>query len=99
MTALQAESRPDRSPGRHVAEPPLLVPAPPVPGPAADQREPGRHRRPGPPAADDGLDWPSSPEMELWALRVRLDAACRKGEAREGWVSCRVLRRALGEVG
>jgi hypothetical protein len=37
--------------------------------------------------------------MELWALRVRLDAACRKGEAREGWVSCRVLRRALGEVG
>ena len=40
-------------------------------------------------------DWPPSPLLELWALRVRIDALCRKGEAREGWVSCRVLRRAM----
>jgi hypothetical protein len=99
MTALQAEARSGRSPGRHVAEPPLLVPAAPVPGPAADLPAPGRHRRSGPSATGDGLDWPTTPEMELWALRVRIDAACRKGEAREGWVSCRVLRRTLGEVG
>lgn len=38
-------------------------------------------------------DWPHSAEMELWALRVRIEAACRKGEARQGWVSCRVLRQ------
>jgi hypothetical protein len=49
-------------------------------------------------AATD-FDWPASPMLELWALRVRLDAACRKGEARQGWVSCRVLRRAMGIAG
>jgi hypothetical protein len=43
-------------------------------------------------------DWPPSPALELWALKLRLDAACRKGEAREGWVSCRILRRAFGAV-
>ena len=59
---------------------------------------PGRHRRPDPVPGSE-FDWPASPEMELWALRVRIDAACRKGEAREGWVSCRVLRRTLGDVG
>ena len=40
-------------------------------------------------------EWPPSPLLELWALRVRVDALCRKGEAREGWVSCRLLRRAM----
>ena len=49
----------------------------------------------GPLWAND-YDWPPSPLLELLALRVRLEAACRKGEAREGWVSCRVLRRAMG---
>ncbi len=41
-------------------------------------------------------DWPQSPLLELWALRVQLDAACRKGEARQGWIPCRVVRRVLG---
>lgn len=41
-------------------------------------------------------DWPLSPLLELWALRVRLDALITKGEAREGWVSCRLLRRTMG---
>jgi hypothetical protein len=50
-------------------------------------------------AAPSDYDWPPSPLLELWALRVRLDAACRKGESREGWVSCRVLRRAIGMAG
>ena len=26
-------------------------------------------------------DWPDSPLFELWALRIRIDALCRKGEA------------------
>lgn len=47
------------------------------------------------PAASD-FDWPESPALELWALRVRLDAACRKGEQKQGWVPCRVIRRSLG---
>lgn len=47
------------------------------------------------PARGGEYDWPSSPLLELWAMRVRLDAACRKGEAREGWVSCRVLRKLV----
>lgn len=40
------------------------------------------------------------------ATAVRMDrlvddltAACAKGEARQGWVPCRVIRRLLGEVG
>ena len=41
-------------------------------------------------------DWPQSPALELLALRVKLDAACRKGEARQGWIPCRVVRKALG---
>jgi hypothetical protein len=48
-------------------------------------------------AAD--YDWPSSPALELWALRVRLDAACRRGESRQGWVPCRVIRQAIRDVG
>ena len=47
------------------------------------------------PATTPEYDWPDSPLFELWALRIRIDALCRKGEAREGWVSCRVLRRAV----
>jgi len=43
-------------------------------------------------------DWPPSPALELWALKLRLDAACRKGEAGQGWVPCRVLRRSMGPV-
>lgn len=41
-------------------------------------------------------DWPASPALELWALKVRLEALCRKGDRREGWVSCRLIRRAMG---
>lgn len=32
------------------------------------------------------------------ALLDALAAECAKGEERQGWVSCRVLRRLLGEV-
>ena len=48
------------------------------------------------PATTPEYDWPSSPLFELWALRIRIDARCRQGEAREGWVSCRVLRKTMG---
>ncbi len=48
--------------------------------------------------ATNEYDWPSSPQLELWAIKIRLDAACRKGEARQGWVSCRVLRATLGLI-
>ena len=41
-------------------------------------------------------DWPPSPLLELWALQIRLEAACRKGESRQGWVPCRVLRQVIG---
>jgi hypothetical protein len=47
------------------------------------------------PRASD-YDWPQSPALELLALRVQLEAACRKGEARQGWIPCRVVRRAMG---
>jgi hypothetical protein len=43
-------------------------------------------------------DWPPSPALELWALKLRLDAACRRGEARQGWVPCRVIRSSIGTV-
>jgi hypothetical protein len=53
----------------------------PLPRPAEDDRE---------------FTWPASPALELWALRVRLEAACRRGESRQGWVPCRVIRHAIG---
>jgi hypothetical protein len=40
--------------------------------------------------------WPPSPHWALYALRVRLAAACVRGEARQGWVPCRVVRRIAG---
>ena len=43
-------------------------------------------------ASTTGRNRPSS----AGALRVQLDAACRKGEARQGWIPCRVVRRVLG---
>jgi hypothetical protein len=52
-------------------------------------------RRLPPPNAND-YEWPRSAALELWALRVQLDAACRKGEARQGWIPCRVIRRVMG---
>jgi hypothetical protein len=51
--------------------------------------------RPAPPTARD-YEWPASAELELWALRIRLEAVCRKGEARQGWVPCRVVRKMIG---
>lgn len=33
------------------------------------------------------------------ALVAALAAECAKGEAGQGWVPCRVIRRLLGEVG
>ena len=51
--------------------------------------------RPRPPVAA-AYDLPASAELELWALRIRLEAVCRKGEARQGWVPCRVVRKMIG---
>ena len=43
-------------------------------------------------------DWPASAALDLWALRVRLEAACRRGESRQGWVPCRVIRHAIQDA-
>jgi hypothetical protein len=40
--------------------------------------------------------WPPCAAIDLWALKVKLAAACVRGEARQGWVPCRVVRRAIG---
>jgi hypothetical protein len=48
--------------------------------------------------ATNEYDWPASPHLELWAMKIRVDAACRKGEARQGWVSCRVLGAVVGLI-
>jgi hypothetical protein len=51
-------------------------------------------------AEDDGyFTWPASPALDLWALRIRLEAACRRGESRQGWVPCRVIRQAIRTTG
>jgi hypothetical protein len=41
-------------------------------------------------------DWPTSPHLDAWAMRVRLDALCRVHEAKQGWIPCRVVRRIVG---
>jgi hypothetical protein len=50
-------------------------------------------------ADDEAFTWPPSAVLELWALRVRLEAACRRGESRQGWVPCRVIRQAIRTSG
>jgi len=75
------------------------------PRPTVDVRapvfDPVRFEVPLPRRADSADDyaWPESPALELWALRTRLEAACRRGETRQGWVPCRVIRQAIGTTG
>jgi hypothetical protein len=41
-------------------------------------------------------DWPPSPHWAIYAMRVRLLALVKKGEAKQGWVPCRQIRKAAG---
>jgi hypothetical protein len=41
-------------------------------------------------------DWPRTHHWGAWALRVKLEALCRLGEAKQGWIPCRVVRRVIG---
>ena len=41
-------------------------------------------------------DWTRCPALDLWVIKIKLEALCRVHERKQGWVPCRVIRRVAG---